>query len=348
MATSDPHDPHERPLVQVTRQIPEGRDPHEGSSDLATPTAHEVYKAFLRRRSAHTLDAYSRDLRAFAAYRDLTDARVAAEGLLVLTAGHANAIVLGWRQDMTEDGLAPATINRRLSTLRSMVKLAGQLGVVTWRLEVDNVTSESYRDTAGPTPEKVKELLAHADAKEPTPKNLRDAAILHTLFGMALRRFELVGIDVGHVDFKRSRIEITGKGRGQSEFATMPSPVVKSLKQWIEARKRGPGALFLSFDRARKGTGRLSGSGVRRIVRQAGKEVGIDLWPHALRHSSVTAVLDATDGDIRSAQRFARHKNPATTMKYDDNRRDLGGAAAEKMADYMDGLSGDEDQCEDL
>lgn len=304
----------------------------------------DVYEAFLRRRSKNTLDAYSRDLQAYAAYRDLDDGRVAIEGLLAFTAGYAHAIVLGWRQYMVEEGLAPATINRRLSTLRSMVKLAGQLGVVTWRLEIENVPAESYRDTAGPPPEKVRELLAHADAKEPTPKHLRDAAILHLLFGLALRRFELVNLDMAHVDFERRRLEITGKGRTQAECMTMSTPVVGALERWIEARGKRKGPLFTSMDRAGKGTGRLDGSSVRRIVRKLGKEVGLDLWPHALRHSSVTAVLDATDGDVRAAQKFARHRNVNTTLIYDDNRKDVGGAAAEKMAEYMDSLGEEEEE----
>jgi integrase/recombinase XerC len=313
-----------------------------------TPTPREIYNAFLRGRNKNTLDAYQRDLKAFALYRSLDDGQVASEGLVAASAGMAHRIVLGWRNHMVEEGLAPATINRRLSTLRGFTKLARQMGLIAWMVEVENVRAEKYRDTAGPPPEKVSELLAHADAKldrpAGTPKDVRDAAILHVLFGQALRRFELVNLDLAHVDFENSKLEITGKARAASEKVTMARPVIAALKRWIETRgtKRGP--LFTSMDRARKGSGRLDGTSIRRIVRKLGKEVGLDLWPHALRHSSVTAVLDATDGDVRAAQRFARHRNINTTMLYDDNRKDLGGAAAEKMADYMDGLGEEEGQ----
>jgi hypothetical protein len=46
-------------------------------------------------------------------------------------------------------------------------------------------------------------------------------------------------------------------------------------------------------------------------------------------------VLDMTDGNVRVAQRFARHASPETTLRYDDNRRDEGGEAAKCLADEV-------------
>ncbi|WP_175429998.1 hypothetical protein [Azospirillum argentinense] len=51
---------------------------------------------------------------------------------------------------MQDRKLTPATINRRLSALRSLVQLANLLGMVAWKIEVENVVAELYRDTAGP------------------------------------------------------------------------------------------------------------------------------------------------------------------------------------------------------
>lgn len=42
--------------------------------------------------------------------------------------------------------------------------------------------------------------------------------------------------------------------------------------------------------------------------------------PHRIRHSSITAALDATDGNIRKVQKLSRHANINTLMTYDDNR----------------------------
>jgi integrase/recombinase XerC len=325
-------------------ELPARRDTHLPEHEKRVPTAREVYEAFLRQRSKNTKDAYRRDLEAFAKYRDLDNGEVAAEGFVAFGHGYAHQIALGWQHHMLEEGLAPATINRRLSSLRTLVKVAYTIGFITWeKLKIENVRSRSYRDTAGPGAENVRRLLDYADAvrnKEgrPTAKGRRDAAIVHLLFGLGLRRFELLNLDLGDVEFDRRRLSITGKGRTEPEFVTMSTPVIGALKRWVELRGENPGPLFTSFDPAGKGDGRLAGSSIRRIVRKLGEKVGLKVWPHALRHTGVTAVLDATDGDVRAAQRFARHKNLNTTMIYDDNRQDLGGQAAEKMAEYMDEL----------
>ena len=45
----------------------------------------------------------------------------------------------------------------------------------------------------------------------------------------------------------------------------------------------------------------------------------------SLRHAAVTEALDRTNGNYRAVQQFSRHRDPAIIMKYDDNRKDLGG-----------------------
>jgi integrase/recombinase XerC len=43
--------------------------------------------------------------------------------------------------------------------------------------------------------------------------------------------------------------------------------------------------------------------------------------PHRIRHSSITAALDATDGNVRKVQKLSRHTQLDTLMIYDDNRQ---------------------------
>jgi integrase/recombinase XerC len=57
--------------------------------------------------------------------------------------------------------------------------------------------------------------------------------------------------------------------------------------------------------------------------------------PHKIRHSSITALLDMTDGDVRSAQAHSRHQNLSTLIRYDDGRQQLQGKAAKKLAESI-------------
>ena len=95
----------------------------------------------------------------------------------------------------------------------------------------------------------------------------------------------------------------------------------------------GPGPLFTShaFGRQRPDK-RLVAASVWKIVRQYGAKVGVRAWPHGLRHSAITEVLELTNGNIRAAQRFAAHSTPAITGRYDDNRIDIAGDMAGLLA----------------
>jgi integrase/recombinase XerC len=42
--------------------------------------------------------------------------------------------------------------------------------------------------------------------------------------------------------------------------------------------------------------------------------------PYRIRHSAITAALDATDGNVRKVQKLSRHQKLDTLMLYDDNR----------------------------
>jgi integrase/recombinase XerC len=56
-----------------------------------------------------------------------------------------------------------------------------------------------------------------------------------------------------------------------------------------------------------------------------GMRVSDRFSPHKIRHSAITALLDLTDGNFRSAQALSRHKSMDILKVYDDNRHKLQG-----------------------
>ena len=57
--------------------------------------------------------------------------------------------------------------------------------------------------------------------------------------------------------------------------------------------------------------------------------------PHRVRHSAITAFLDASGGDVRSAQGLSRHKNLNTLTRYDDNRHQYQAKASSMLEDLV-------------
>lgn len=300
---------------------------------LPVPTAalaqDQLVAAFLSGRSPQTLRAYRQDLEAFRLFSGSPTASEAVRLLIARGPAGANTAALAWRNDLLQRGLGPATINRRLAALRSLIKLARLLGMASFTLEVENLRVTPYRDTRGPGPDGFRLLLEAASGT--TPKSLRDQAILRLLYDLALRRAEVVSLNVSDVDLNASRLTILGKGRLQVEHLTLPDPTRAALAAWLAVRGLVPGPLFLNFDRARKGQ-RLTGTGLYLIIRALGRKAGFSVRPHGLRHAGITAALDLTNGNLRAVQRYSRHKDPRILTVYDDNRTDLAGEVARLVA----------------
>lgn len=297
---------------------------------LVRTGAAELVAAFLAGRNARTLLAYRADLESFRAFVGAPTLDAAAAGLLGGSHGEANARGLAYRTHLVERGLQSATINRRLAALRSLVTLARTLGQVPWTLEVSNLKAERYRDTRGPGRAGVR-LLLDALEDRPVARACRDRAAVRLLYDLGLRRGEVVALDVADVDLRAAVVQVLGKGKTAKAPLSLPAPTLAALRRWLELRGPAPGPLFVNFDRAAKGA-RLTGTSLYRIVRALGKDVGLEVRPHGLRHAAITDALDRTGGDVRKVQRFSRHRNLATLTIYDDNRTDLGGEVAQLVA----------------
>ena len=152
---------------------------------------------------------------------------------------------------------------------------------------------------------------------------------------LGLRRAEVSGLDLG--DLAGAQLEVRGKGDKTAQI-TLPAQTRAALDSYLELRGREGGPLLRATDpgAARRGTGgRLSPASVYRIVRRRAAAAGVKAWPHGLRHTAITAALDASGGDLRAAQRYSRHADPRTLMLYDDNRADLGAPLAAAVASRL-------------
>ena len=110
--------------------------------------------------------------------------------LVAGTAGQANTLALGDKAHLTDRGLAPATITRRLAALRSGDQLARTLGQVTWTIDIGSPQAQAYRDTRGPGLEGWRGRLAAAKQRATTPKGRRDLALIRLMHDLGLRSIE--------------------------------------------------------------------------------------------------------------------------------------------------------------
>lgn len=298
--------------------------------------ADMLIESFFAGRNERTLRAYRHDLDDFARFTAEVNITSAARKLLSLSSFEANVLAINYRADLIRRGLQPASINRRLAALRSLVKLGTALGVIKWELTLKNERTTPYRDTRGPNASTVKRLLSIV-AKRTDAQGLRDFALLRLLYDLALRRHEVETLDLEHVSLSRLTIAVLRKGNRERAMLSLAPSTAAAIEKWIEVRGPDPGPLFLNFDRARKAEGgSLTGTSINRIVAGWGRRIGVHLTAHQLRHAAITAALDATQGNVRAVARFSGHKKIETVLIYDDNRLDLGGEISRAIASAAD------------
>jgi integrase/recombinase XerC len=294
----------------------------------------EIWDSFLSLQIKETTQrAYSKSLADFCqkVYSSLS-LPDALQNFLLLSQSDALHQVLTYRKILIDLKLSSATINQRLSALKSFVDYVRKRGLCGFSLsDVKGLRSQKYRDTRGRTVDEYRSVLAEIDRS--TLLGKRDYAICRLLWDNALRRGEIVSLDRSNFILQESRLMILGKGTLELQSIDLNPAVVIAINDYLLVKldSNNNPALFVSNN-----GNRLDGKDIARIVKKYAEPVGIDLSPHRVRHSAITAYLDVSEGNVRAAQSLSRHQNLSTLMIYDDNRHQLQSKASKDLGELLD------------
>jgi site-specific recombinase XerD len=280
-----------------------------------TPAWQATVDAFaedLRRRAvaAKTLRAYMIDSSQFAGWageRGLTPTQVNVRALRRYVAG------------LSEAGLAPTSVARKLAALRGLFRVQMQAGE-----RAENPAELLHSPKRGqdlPHVLKTGEVASLLDRiPAGTPLQLRDRAIFELAYASGLRAEELVSLDLEAVDFDSESVRVEGKG-GRTRLVPVGEPSLRALERYLLAGRpalvvQDAQALFVS-----KTGRRLSTSDIRRRLRSwarlaSGEAPALaQAHPHALRHSFATHLLEG-GADLRAIQELLGHATISTTQVY--------------------------------
>jgi integrase/recombinase XerC len=276
-----------------------------------TPAALEWLSRFRRhiaterQLSRHTGSNYARDLAALTRFCDangIADWGALDSRHLRLFAARGHAA-----------GLAPRSIQRRLSAVRSFFRF----------LTIEKALARNpAHDVRAPKAERRLPVTLDADLMArlldlPAGGGLlaRDRAMMELLYSSGLRLAELIGLDATTVDMKDRSVEVLGKGR-KARIVPVGRRALAALEEWQRERahfaRPDEPALFVG-----RGGRRLGARAVQARVAYWARRQGlpVHVHPHLFRHSFASHLLESS-GDLRGVQELLGHANLSTTQIY--------------------------------
>ncbi|WP_085536912.1 ribosome hibernation-promoting factor, HPF/YfiA family [Massilibacteroides vaginae] len=267
------------------------------------------YLNFERAYSAHTIEAYRKDLSQFVEYveKELKEE--------FDPCGIDSDIVRGWIVFLMNAKMSSTTVNRKLSSLKSFFKfLVRQQVVLTSPIRLMNGPKNKK-----PLPyfvrEKEMESILDGDQFGEDFKGVRDRLVLELLYDTGIRRSELIGIKDSDIDFGKYLLKVTGK-RNKQRLIPFAKELADLLLTYIECRNKEVGS----------GEGWL-------IVRKNGEPVSVGIVysivkrslsvipslarrsPHVLRHSFATSMLN-NGAELNAVKELLGHSSLASTSIY--------------------------------
>lgn len=193
---------------------------------------------------------------------------------------------------------ARATINAKLSCLRSYFHFLYNNEIIDRNIaeKIDLIEEENKEPKKVMSQEKIFKILDGIT-------DVRDRALLETLYATGVREGELSALNIEHIDFNNELAYII-KGKGKNGGKTRIIPISKTALKWLRAsigsRKSGP--LFLN-----NRSGRLGERSVYNIVTKY-----FDFPPHDLRHAFASHMIIKT-GNMKAISEMLGHSSVQMT-----------------------------------
>ena len=230
--------------------------------------------------------------------------------------------------------LRVATLQRRIASISQAHTLAGHESPT--KHPMVRLVMQGIRRSLG-TAQKGKDAISVADLRvmvasqqDNGHRGLRNRAVILLGFAAALRRSEIVALDVEHlawtnaglvITIARSKTDQEGAGAqiGVPYGSTLETCPVRSMRQWLDWSGITSGAAFRTVDRHGKVVNnRMAARTVAAVVKEAMAATGKDptaFGAHSLRSGLCTAAAERGVSE-RSIAAVTRHKSMAVLRRY--------------------------------
>jgi site-specific recombinase XerD len=259
------------------------------------------------------------------------------------TTGLTKATVQQYRTLLQNSGIAPSTVNLRLSAIRKLAQEAADNGLVDQSMassisRVKGVKSQGVRAGNWLTKEQAQEMLDNPDCN--TLKGLRDRAILAVLLGAGLRRSEIALLSFAHIQQREGRwvfVDLVGKGN-RVRTIPIPSWMKSAIDEWVNAAGiSAPGFIFRPVHKGKfiNGSG-MTSQAIQDVVKLYSRRLSFILSAHDLRRTFAKLAHKGGSG-LDQIQLSLGHASIKTTERYLGITQDLTDAPCDHLGLRING-----------
>ncbi len=268
-----------------------------------------------KRYSGHTLQAYTSDLKFFVGF-------ILEHECLASVTEVRHSHVRAWVVDQMERGIVAASVNRRLTTLKTYFNWLKRQGIVTKNPMLKVLSPKVGKRLPVWVPEKdITHLFQEVDFGEGY-KGWRARLIMEVFYSSGMRRSELLNLKVEDVDFGRYQFRVHGKG-DKMRLIPFTRSLGELMEKYLAVRNETfPMSQAKTFFLNNEG-GPVSESAIGSTVKKYLSLVtSVERRsPHVMRHTFATHLADA-GADLKAIQELLGHASLASTQIYTHNSID--------------------------
>ncbi len=271
------------------------------------------YLSIEKKYSAHTVEAYKRDVKSFEKFvKELnSDKSFCLKNVSQIE-------IKKWIVEMSKQSIAFKSINRKLSALKiyySFLKRTKQIEASPFEKGIMPLKSEKKAKL--PFSEfEIENVLSSSFPEKGSFEEVRDKTIIELLYATGIRRSELISLKVNDLDFAQKQIKVLGK-RNKERFIPMLPKIENILKTYLDERAKVTTENSENFLFLVKNGKKTYATLIYRIVNSYFRAVTTkkDVSPHVLRHSFASHLLD-NGADLNTVKELLGHSSLAATQVY--------------------------------